>query len=203
MGIYSKLMAIQTELKAPKDRFNNFGKYKYRSAETILEMVKPLAQKNNALCVLDDCIQHVGDRYYVEATATLIDCENGEKTSVKAYAREQDEKKGMDGSQITGMASSYARKYALGGLFAIDDGRDSDALNKGDDAKDTDTPDDAMFGKPGAPNTCERCGAVISETTGRSGETITAEQVIKLSEKFFGGAHYCTDCQKVLKGKKK
>ena len=120
--IYAELARIQRELKAPKNLYNSFGKYSYRNAEGILEAVKPLL---NGLCLfLSDKIVHIGDRYYVEATVTLTDGEDS--VCVTASAREDETKKGMDGCQITGACSSYARKYALNGLFDIDDTKDSD-----------------------------------------------------------------------------
>ena len=118
------LIEIQKELKAPKGNFNSFGKYKYRSCEDILEAVKPLLHKYGCLLTLSDEIQQVGERYYIKATAKITS-ENG-SAEVTAYAREEEIKKGMDGSQITGTASSYARKYALNGLFLIDDTKDAD-----------------------------------------------------------------------------
>lgn len=126
MNIYEKLLNIQNELKAPKGQYNSFGKYKYRSCEDILEAVKPICFKHKATLVLADEVQQVGDRYYITAIAKLIDIENGESIEGKASARESQEKKGMDDSQITGTASSYARKYALNGLFNIDDTKDAD-----------------------------------------------------------------------------
>ena len=126
MNIYEKLLNIQTELKAPKGQYNSFGKYKYRSCEDILEAVKPICAKNKATLVLSDSLENIGDRYYIKSTAILIDVESGENLENTAYAREELEKKGMDGSQITGTASSYARKYALNGLFNIDDTKDAD-----------------------------------------------------------------------------
>lgn len=125
-----ELFDIQQKLNAPKDLYNKFGNYKYRSAETILKAVKPLLAEMKCILLLNDEIKEVGvsSRVYVEATATLINTA-GEKVSVKAYAREEETKKGMDASQVTGAASSYARKYALNGLFAIDDGVDADRLN--------------------------------------------------------------------------
>lgn len=130
-NVLKKLVEIQRELKAPKNQYNSFGKYNYRSCEDILEAVKPLANNRNAVvCLSDDVLQREG-RYYIEATATLIDADTGEVMSVKALARESQDKKGMDDSQITGTASSYARKYALNGLFAIDDTKDDDSLNDG------------------------------------------------------------------------
>ena len=124
--VYGKLMLIQQELKAPKGQYNSFAKYNYRSCEDILEAVKPLCIKNNATLLLNDAVQEVSGRFYVVATATLIDTESGDSVSANAYAREPQDKKGMDDSQITGMASSYARKYALNGLFCIDDTKDAD-----------------------------------------------------------------------------
>lgn len=136
MNIYEKLSAIQTELKAPKNQFNKFGGYNYRSCEDILEAVKPLCAKYKTTLVLEDEIVSIGTRYYVKATATLYDCENtgddAEALFSTAYAREEESKKGMDGSQVTGASSSYARKYALNGLFSIDDAKDSDTTNTGD-----------------------------------------------------------------------
>jgi hypothetical protein len=126
MGIYEKLLNIQSELKAPKGQYNSFGKYKYRSCEDILEAVKPICKKNKAVLILSDTIYSKGERYYIEATATLIDTEDGTRIENTASAREEETKKGMDGSQITGTASSYARKYALNGLFCIDDTKDAD-----------------------------------------------------------------------------
>ncbi len=127
MNIYEKLSNIQNELKAPKGQFNKFGGYKYRSCEDILEAVKPICRKYKTTLVLADKLENIGERYYIKALAELIDVE-GENTSIcnTAYAREEENKKGMDGSQITGTASSYARKYALNGLFNIDDTKDAD-----------------------------------------------------------------------------
>ncbi|HBF2760043.1 TPA: ERF family protein, partial [Clostridioides difficile] len=113
-----------------KSQFNSFGKYNYRSCEDILEGLKPILKEEKALVILDDNIVQIGNRFYVEATATLIDAETGEKVSTKALAREDETKKGMDLAQVTGSVSSYARKYALNGLFCIDDTKDSDATNK-------------------------------------------------------------------------
>lgn len=120
-----KLIHIQSRLKAPKGNYNSFGKYKYRSCEDILEAVKPLLVEEGLTLTLSDEIEQIGDRYYVRATASLYENENLIEI-VSAYAREEDNKKGMDASQITGTASSYARKYALNGLFLIDDTKDAD-----------------------------------------------------------------------------
>lgn len=124
-----KLLTIQSKLKAPKGQYNNFGKYHYRSCEDIVEAVKPILVEQNCLLTLSDELVNVGERYYIKATATIKDLETNESESVTAFAREEENKKGMDGSQITGASSSYARKYALNGLFAIDDNRDSDSTN--------------------------------------------------------------------------
>lgn len=126
MNIYEKLLSIQTELKAPKGQRNDFGKYNYRSCEDILEAVKPICNKNKAVLILSDELVNMGERYYIKATATLYDIEESASVSNSAYARESENKKGMDDSQITGTASSYARKYALNGLFNIDDTKDAD-----------------------------------------------------------------------------
>lgn len=120
--VMEKLAKIQKELNAPKNQRNNFGGYNYRSAEDILEAVKPLL--NGAILTLQDDIVMIGERYYVKATATFTDGEFTKTTT--AFAREPENKKGMDESQITGTASSYARKYALNGLFCIDDNKDAD-----------------------------------------------------------------------------
>lgn len=125
--INEKLMLIQTEIKAPKNLYNSFGKYKYRNAEGICEAVKPYLAKHNCSLTLSDDIIAVGDRIYVKATATLVDNESGESRYVSAMARESEEKKGMDESQITGSSSSYARKYALNGLLLLDDTKDADS----------------------------------------------------------------------------
>jgi hypothetical protein len=123
----NQLSIIQSKVKAPKGQFNSFGKYHYRSAEDILEAVKQVVNPMGYSITISDTIINVGDRYYIKATATLS---NGKETwSVDGYAREEESKKGMDGSQVTGASSSYARKYALNGLFALDDTKDSDATN--------------------------------------------------------------------------
>ena len=124
MSITETLSAIQTELSAPKGQFNKFGGYAYRSCEDILEALKPLLKKHNACVTISDEIVMMGDRYYVRATAILT--AGGDSITATAYAREAEDKKGMDAAQVTGSTSSYARKYALNGLFAIDDNKDPD-----------------------------------------------------------------------------
>jgi hypothetical protein len=133
LNIYQKLRKVQTELKAPKGQYNKFGNFNYRSCEDILEALKPILDKEQLVLVIEDDIEEKANRVYVKATATLTNAENPEeKITTKAYAREEESKKGMDGSQVTGASSSYARKYCLNGLFNIDDNKDSDATNTGD-----------------------------------------------------------------------
>lgn len=131
LNVYQKLNKVQTELKAPKGQFNKFGNYKYRSCEDILEGLKPLLKEVGAIVLLSDSVEFVEGRYYVKARAQFVDTDTAEKIEVSAMAREDDSKKGMDSSQLTGSTSSYARKYALNGLFCIDDTKDSDATNDG------------------------------------------------------------------------
>ena len=127
MDIKEKLLFIQTELKAPKGQFNSYGNYKYRSCEDILEAVKPLLKDAGVMLRLADEVVQIGDRYYVKASAIFQDVDDSHNTIINtAYAREEETKKGQDASQITGTASSYARKYALNGLFLIDDNKDAD-----------------------------------------------------------------------------
>lgn len=165
MNIYEKLSNIQQELKAPKNQYNSFGNYKYRSCEDIFEAVKPLLAKNKCVLKIEDEMLVLGDntkekytesyydkdlkrenertivtggqRFYIKATAILKDLESEEYVINTAYAREEETKRGMDGSQITGASSSYARKYALNGLFLIDDVKDSDTTNTGDKEETT------------------------------------------------------------------
>ena len=127
MEFIEKIVAIQSELKAPKGQYNSFGKYNYRSCEDILEGVKPLLAKHGLVLTIQDSIDLIGDRFYVKATATITD--GKEQLSTSAYARESLDKKGMDASQVTGATSSYARKYALNGLLAIDDTKDADTMD--------------------------------------------------------------------------
>lgn len=126
ISIYSKLLSIQNELKAPKNQYNKFGNYNYRSCEDILEAIKPLCLKYGAVVLIDDYVSQVGERFYVKAKASLIDIDTQEEVYACAYARESENKKGMDSAQVTGATSSYARKYALNGLFCIDDTKDVD-----------------------------------------------------------------------------
>lgn len=192
--IYGKLMMIQQELKAPKGQYNSFAKYNYRSCEDILEAVKPLCIKNNATLLLNDAVQEVSGRFYVVATATLVDTESGDSVSANAYAREPQDKKGMDDSQITGMASSYARKYALNGLFCIDDTKDADT----DEAKrQEDAPkkrEKKQENKAETPVLCECCGLPIKPV--KCGDRVypTVEIVENAVKKY--GKRLCWGCMR-------
>lgn len=129
MDIYKQLRSVQVELKAPKSQYNAFGKYKYRNCEDILEAVKPILDKHGLTLTISDSIEAIAERFYVKAEA-IVSNDGGEMVNVIGYAREEESKKGMDGSQVTGASSSYARKYALNGLFCIDDTKDSDTTNE-------------------------------------------------------------------------
>ena len=129
-SLTTKLMMIQSELKAPKNQWNDFSNYYYRNCEDILNALKPHLMKYKCVVLLTDDLVLIGDRFYIKATAKLVDAESDNTISVNAYAREDLQRKKMDGSQLTGSASSYARKYALNGLFAIDDTKDSDYTNQ-------------------------------------------------------------------------
>lgn len=160
--MHDKIIKIQQELKAPKNQHNSYGGFDYRSCEDILEALKPLLEKEKLLLTINDEIVQIGERYYVKATATLTD---GEKEQVSvAYAREEENKKGMDGSQVTGASSSYARKYALNGLFLIDDAKDSDSTSDGTQnvpAKPNKTVKSVNSGLPHTPEQereCPVCG---------------------------------------------
>ena len=172
--IHEALKNIQQSLKAPKGQRNSFGNYNYRSCEDILEAVKPLLRNNGVVLTLSDEIVAVGERIYVKATATLSDGFNKESISTTAFAREEEVKKGMDSSQITGAASSYARKYALNGLFCIDDTKDSDATNTGENG------------------ICESCGKPIEEYT-VGDKKVTVQKHCSGSMKKFGKI-LCLDC---------
>lgn len=203
MTIHEKLIQIQSELKAPKGQYNSFGKYKYRNCEDILEAVKPLLKKQGLAIRLSDDIVMIGSRYYVQATAEITDGETAVKSV--AFAREEESKKGMDGSQVTGAASSYARKYALNGLFAIDDTKDSDTTNNGavtaaiDDTKDSDTTNNGAVTAQAERETykCHRCGKEIKAIKAiKQGEKIiSAESLYKRSKSKYGEA-LCVSCAK-------
>ena len=128
-NVYMKLVEVQSKLKAPKSQFNKFGNYAYRNCEDILEALKPILNQVKAVVNISDEVVLIGERYYIKATVKFIDGETGDVIEASAMAREEESKKGMDSSQLTGSTSSYARKYALNGLFAIDDTKDSDTTN--------------------------------------------------------------------------
>ena len=131
-NVYQKLMRVQSKLKAPKNQFNKFGNYSYRSCEDILEGLKPLLKEVGAILVINDEVVNIANRFYIKATASFISIDDGEKIISSALAREEEERVKFDPAQLTGSVSSYARKYALNGLFAIDDTKDSDSTNKYD-----------------------------------------------------------------------
>ena len=195
-GIYKKLLTIQEKLKVPKNQHNDFGGFNYRSCEDVLETLKPLLTKTNTTIIFTDTVLNIGIRFYLESTLTFLDIETGEKIETKAYAREDEMKKGMDGSQITGSSSSYARKYALNALFCIDDTKDADATNT---FGKTDTPQ-THENVPKTPTTskgtntpttlkCEGCGAEITEK-------VAMYSMAKYKKKL------CFDCQKKASVKK-
>lgn len=175
MGIYEKLSAIQQELKAPKNQRNTFGNYNYRSCEDILEAAKPLCAKYKTALVLVDDIKEIGGRFYVVAQAQLHDCESEAAVAASAFAREPESKKGSDGSQITGAASSYARKYALNGLFCIDDTKDADA----DESKQQEQ-------KPkGTKPVCKDCGKSIYPMQ-HGGKMYSIAEIAENAKKTYG-----------------
>lgn len=141
--LISKLAQVQSELKAPKGQFNKFGKYNYRNCEDILEAVKPLLNSRGLVLFVNDTVELIGDRFYIKATATVTDGENSVSNS--AFAREEFSKKGMDASQLTGATSSYSRKYALNGLFCIDDTKDADSQDNSGHSTQSEKP---YFNKP-------------------------------------------------------
>jgi hypothetical protein len=149
LSFFQKINKIQTELVAPKDLNNKFGNYKYRSCEGILKALKPLLQEYELILIIQDSIEQVGDRFYIKAKATIKD--GDKEIFAVAYAREALTKKGMDESQVTGAASSYARKYALNGLLCIDD------------TKDADSKDNSKEGNPKEKNVVKKISNVIDE----------------------------------------
>ncbi|MBR0360400.1 MAG: ERF family protein [Clostridia bacterium] len=181
MTIFEKISDIQMRLKAPKSQYNSFGKYNYRNCEDILEAVKPLLNEHKLYINISDTVEHVGDRYYIKATVAVSD---GESTiTSQAYAREEESKKGMDGSQVTGASSSYARKYALNGMFAIDDTKDSDTTNTGGKEQPKEKPKEYK---------CECCGKSFTEFDW-NGRHYTAGQAYEMSKKK-NGKPLCKKC---------
>jgi len=195
MNIFEKLQKIQAELEVPKGQFNKFGNYYYRNAEDILAAAKPLCHKHGCVLTIMDRLVNIGDRYYVEAVAQLISSSMSDEPlsiTATAYAREEETKKGMDAAQITGSASSYARKYALNGLFCLDDVKDADHMNNGKSTVDavkemfpgTEEMLDNLTITPADVMACEGCGAGMT-----SGQ-------ITLSQKKYDGKTLCVKCQK-------
>ncbi len=184
-----RVLNAQNELKAPKNQYNSFGKYKYRSCEDILEAAKPVCLKHGIMLNLSDEVINVGERYYVKATATLYDTQSDAAISSTAYAREALDKKGMDDSQITGTASSYARKYALNGLFNIDDTKDADTDENANERAERGKQSKASY-------KCCECGKPF-EPANVDGVSWTAEQVYQgaISAGTDGKAR-CKECRK-------
>lgn len=189
MSIYEILSHIQVELKAPKNLYNSFGKYKYRNAESILEAAKPLCTKHGCTLTVSDEVVLIGNRYYIKATATVQD-KDGNAASTTALAREDETKKGMDGAQITGTASSYARKYALNGLFCIDDTKDPDSDEYHNQTAEPQRDTNAAAARLAARAECQRAvkaycqknnadendaWKLIAETIGKPSKDFTAE----------------------------
>ena len=187
MTIYEKLLEIQHELKAPKSQYNSFGKYNYRSSEDILEAVKPLCYNNKVVLTLSDDVVLVNERYYVKACAVLTDAEKPESTIiVNAYAREEEKKTGMDSSQVTGAASSYARKYALNGLFDIDDTKDSDFTSTGS-KKDSESKKSKA---PASEEVTQKIAEIKAEIDNKLASGIERDAVIATLKKACGTAQY-------------
>lgn len=191
-SIYEALASVQSELKAPKGQYNSFGKYSYRSCEDILEAVKPLLKERSLALHLSDEPVMVGEWHYIKATATITDF-SGRQVSVSAYAREALEKKGMDDSQITGTASSYARKYALNGLFCIDDTKDADT----DDYQNQNNKrPEKNPAKSAPPPVCACCGKQITGIKSKDGKAaLTTQQAADRSFKKYGRI-LCMECAK-------
>lgn len=180
--ILESLGAIQAELKAPKGQRNTFGNYNYRSCEDILEAVKPLLKQNECTLTISDEVLLIGDRFYIKATAEIRSAETGESVSVSAFAREQSSKKGMDEAQVTGAASSYARKYALNGLFCIDDTKDPDTYEKSAGTAEI---------------SCPKCGNIVRAQKKKTGDKVVT---ISPADVLRGCGGICYDCYKAERG---
>lgn len=204
-NVYEKLAAVQKTLKAPKNQFNSFGKYNYRSCEDILEAAKPLCIANGLLLIISDEVVQVGDRVYVKAVARVTDNE-GAIVQTFGYAREAEDKRGMDPAQLTGATSSYARKYALGGLFALDDTKDADATNdhgKGKAQAVAEKAQAAGIGEQVKEYKCCDCGKDFQPFTDKNGKTWNAGQVYHMSESNnTDGKARCSACMKKAGTKK-
>lgn len=191
MGDFMRRVGLaQAELKAPKNQYNSFGKYNYRSCEDILEAAKPINQKHGLVLLLTDKPVCIGQRYYIEATARLYDIESEQFIEATASARETDTKKGMDDSQVTGTASSYARKYALNGLYNIDDTKDADT----DSYKKQTTTNTAAATE----YKCGDCGKAFGAFKDpASGRAFTSAEVFQMAKKRNAdGVARCADCRK-------
>lgn len=184
-NLATKLLNIQSELKAPKNQHNNFGNYNYRSAEDIIEAVKPLCQKYRIVMTISDDVVFINNANYVKSVVTIVDVDAPTETiSTYGMAREAASKKGMDDSQITGAASSYARKYALNGMFAIDDTKDADTLNS--NAGYTAPPPQKII--------CKKCGVEILPLKGKDDKMHAAAEISQMN----GGL--CVKCFKESRG---
>lgn len=196
-----RVARLQAELKAPKGQYNSFGKYKYRSCEDILEAAKPLSHKYNMILTVSDEMQYMGDRHYIKATATLWDTESSDSISSTAFAREPSVKKGMDDSQITGAASSYARKYALNGLLCIDDTKDADTEESRNEAaaraaSQSSATQSVVREIKGMPELiCVDCGSILATTAKRDGTMWMPDDIAAYSKRRFGRV-LCPTCQK-------
>lgn len=183
MNVYEKLHIVQQQLKCNKSQYNSFGKYNYRNCEDILEGVKPLLDEVKAVLVVSDEIVFIEGRFYVKATAQFIDAEKENQTvSNTAYAREEESKKGMDASQVTGATSSYARKYALNGLFCIDDTKDADSMDNN---------------KKEPAYKCEHCGTPFTDFDYKE-RHYTAKDGYEIAKRNCNGHAYCNKCKKEL-----
>lgn len=196
-NISEKLVAIQTELKAPKNLYNSFGKYSYRNAEGIQEALKPLLKKYKAFVILSDSICEVGNRVYVKATAKLQDADSSDSIEVTAFAREAEMKKGMDEAQITGATSSYARKYALNGLFLLDDTKDADTDEYHEQTNQqkpqrTSKKEQPVDNKP-VQYFCENCKNPVVDAEG-----YTVENIVASTRNKFNGHVFCMNCAHMI-----
>ena len=196
INIAAKLVQIQRELKAPKGQYNSFGKYHYRSCEDITEAAKPICAKYNTALTLEDDLVHIGERYYVKATVRLIDAETKESIFTNAFAREEESKKGTDAAQLTGATSSYARKYALSGLFALDDTKDSDFTNTGDGEKKQSLGSQIASIGESSPYVCAECGKPFTAFTDKNGRSYTAQEVWEsVRSRSADGIARCKECR--------
>ena len=214
MSIYEQLANVQQSLRAPKDQRNNFGNYNYRSCESILEAVKPLLAANGLALTLTDEMISVGDRIYVKATAKVTQTNGDGSLFVSAFAREEESKKGMDASQVTGAASSYARKYALNGLFCIDDNKDSDATNthgkdapkkgtqKAEEPESVETQADKLLQDEDGVKfaVCAQCGGYIYDWKQKNGNVMSVRDFV-INSLIEYGKPLCRSCIKAAKSK--